>query len=168
MRNKANLIFKVFEEPHCGPLAFKFEQGPLTFTYNSETEILTFDPQLDDTAGTIISTAAQFYFEDFPDRVLKVQIELETVECYTNNKEAVTCGVLNAWGKLEILPDVQYEVHSGNKDVALPVINHLPDSAISQQILTADLTLADGTQSSLSAEEITSLGVTLEVLNDSD
>ena len=70
---------------------------------------------------------------DYPTKIAPLTLEIDiTVKnpCLdTNyidtNKKAVTCDVIPADGQIEELDDVQYAVHSGIKDVTLPVIDHM-------------------------------------------
>ena len=80
------------------------------------------------------------------------------------NQHAFDCGQLSAAGQINKISE-NYEVHFGNKDVTLPVINHLPSFTISQELQSGVLTFSDGSTQNISVGENTALaaiGVTIE------
>jgi len=50
---------------------------------------------------------------------------------YSTNQEAFACGSLTASGQIHKL-STSYEIHSGNLDISLPVIEHIPGFTNSQ------------------------------------
>ena len=79
--------------------------------------------------------------------------------------------MIPAAGQTETLDDVQYAVHSGIKDVTLPVIDHIDGSTISQQLVSGVLTKSDGSTINIASGDVAALathGVTFAVSSESD
>ena len=76
--------------------------------------------------------------------VLKTDVINLSVTALTINQEAFECGQLSAAGQTNSVSE-SYVVHSGNLDVPLPVINHLPGFTLSQELQSGVLSFTDGT-----------------------
>ena len=79
--------------------------------------------------------------------------------------------MIPAVGQTEELDNVEYTVHSGNKDVTLPVISHLDGFTIAQKLDSGVLTKSDGSITYIASEDLVALathGVTILVDSESE
>ena len=74
-----------------------------------------------------------------------LKTDVITVRVYASNNDALAYGQLSAAGQINYVTGKTYEIQSGNLDVPLPVINHLPGFTSTQELLGGYLAHTDGT-----------------------
>ena len=87
---------------------------------------------------------------------------------YETNQEAFDCGSLPASGQTHQL-STSYEIHSGNLDFSLPVIEHISGFKSSQELQLGKLILSDGRIQKFNTGDTATLaiiGLSIETLND--
>ena len=135
LQTRTDTVFKKATDPYCGEINFEFvlDANQPFFTYDSMTEDFTFSPQLTDSVSTIINYSAQFSFADFPSLIWHATIQLNIACAQTSNQQAFDCGLLNADGQTNAV-GANYEIHSGNQDEPLPVVNHIAGFTVNQEL----------------------------------
>ena len=136
----ANQAFRTSERTFCGDLMIEFicdgDDYSKFINFNEEQELVTISPEAEDQAGFYDQAYIRYYFSDYPDRQMSVQIISTVEECFFEEAEFI-----------KPLLSMTYNLGNESPTIDLPDVTASPDCGIDPVIKNTaifDVSLPDG------------------------